>query len=500
MGVEIKTSRGVVESADPAAHGGALAFLGIPYAESPLTPERRLREPVPVGPWDGVRLCDTYGASAPQPPLGFTIIPEPIIPGDNCLNLNVFTPDAGNGAGGLPVFVWIHGGGFTNGCNASAWYHGRSFARDGVVTVAVNYRLGAEGFAEVDGAPTNRAVRDWLLALAWVQDNIAAFGGDPGNVTIAGQSAGSVACGTLVAVPSARGLFRRAVLMSGGLSRLPSIDVTRRRTEGVAAALGVDPTRDGLASVDPDALVAAQSARRTLGDTGDDGERDAEAERPHVAIRTLQNLATGMRFGPVIDGDLLPEAPLDVFRRGGASDIALLVGTTAEEVDRAVQRGDADDDVVLRALEAAGASAEGARAYRRAFPDDTPVAVLGHAATDVMFRMPVVELLEARAAGSAPAHAYEFQWRSPTGFGSVHCLDIPFVWDVLDADKVAVVAGDDPPQQLADAMHRTWLEFIRSGSVDWPAYEPDARAVMAFDAPDPRLVHDPHAVAREAFS
>ena len=493
MGVEVKTTAGVVESADPAAHGGALAFLGIPYAESPLTPERRLLEPVPARAWDGVRRCDTYGASAPQPAQGFTIIPEPIVSGDNCLNVNVFTPDVGNGAGGLPVFVWIHGGGFTNGCNASPWYHGRSWARDGVVTVAVNYRLGAEGFAELSDAPTNRAVRDWLLALTWVQENIAAFGGDPGNVTIAGQSAGSVACGTLVAVPRAKGLFRRAVLMSGGLSRLPDLDLARRRAQGVAEALGVAATREGLACVDPDAIVAAQSARSPRSDDRGGGER------AHVAIRTLQGLASGMRFGPVVDGELLPEAPLDLFRRGGAADVELLVGTTAEEVDKAVPLGDADEEVVRRALEAAGASAAGARAYRDAHAGDTPVGVLGRAATDVMFRIPAVELLEARAAGKAPAHAYEFQWRSPTGFGSVHCLDIPFVWDVLDAEKVAVVAGDSPPHGLAEAMHRTWLDFIRSGSLDWPAYEPESREVMVFDAPDPRLRRDPHAVARQAF-
>ena len=213
MAIEVKTGAGMVSSADPDDHVGVHSFLGVPYAASP-TGADHLRAPRPPDSWDGVRRCDSYGATAPQPAQGFTIVPEPIIVGDNCLNVNVFTPDIG-AAAALPVLVWIHGGAFVNGCNASPWYHGRSFARDGAVVVAVNYRLGIEGFLPLQGAPTNRAVLDWLAALEWVQDNVAAFGGDPTNVTIGGQSAGAMACATLLAVPRAVGLFGRAILMSG---------------------------------------------------------------------------------------------------------------------------------------------------------------------------------------------------------------------------------------------------------------------------------------------
>jgi para-nitrobenzyl esterase len=213
-----------------AVDGPALRFLGIPYAESPATSGRFGAPPAP-GRWDGIREALRYGATSPQPDRGITLIPEPIITGDNELNLNVFTPDLGQAR--LPVLVWIHGGGFFGGCNASPWYRGGPFARDGVVLVSINYRLGAEGFLEVPGAPANRAVRDWVRALEWVQENIAAFGGDPGRVTIAGQSAGGGACAALLGVPAAGGLFRAAACMSGG----PALMQTAEGVGAVAARM-----------------------------------------------------------------------------------------------------------------------------------------------------------------------------------------------------------------------------------------------------------------------
>src|SRR5689334_17303181 len=218
MQPEVKTQSGVVRGRD---EDGTAVFLGIPFAAPPVG-AARFAAPSPPAGWDGVRDTVTDGASAPQPDRQFTLIPEPVIPGEDCLNLNVFTPAPG--AARLPVLVWMHGGGFVAGCNASPWYRGHRFARDGVVVVIINYRLRIEGFLAVDGAPANRVLLDWLAALEWVQENVAGFGGDPANVTLAGQSAGAIGTATLLAVPRARGLFRRVGLMSGAGQALTTTD------------------------------------------------------------------------------------------------------------------------------------------------------------------------------------------------------------------------------------------------------------------------------------
>jgi len=225
-------------------------FLGIPYA-APPDKAGWFSAPVRHEPWDGVREATSYGATAPQPDRGITIIPEPLVAGDNCLNLNVFTPELGSA--GLPVFVWIHGGGFFGGCNASPWYVGTSFARDGIVLVSINYRLGAPGFLLLRNAPSNRAVLDWVTALEWVQDNIEAFGGDPAKVTIGGQSAGGGACATLLAVPRAEGLFRGAICMSGSVGMELSLESAAEVASLTAAELGIVEDRDAFEQVPSEA-------------------------------------------------------------------------------------------------------------------------------------------------------------------------------------------------------------------------------------------------------
>src|SRR6478752_4372416 len=163
---------------DPGTAGASAAFLGIPFAQAPIG-DLRFAAPVPPEPWEGVRDALEHGATAQRGDKGITLIPEPSIPGESTLNVNVFTPAPGSTDASLPVLVYIHGGGYTAGSPASPWYDGRSFNRDGVVTVSVSYRLGFDGFGRIEGAPSNRGVRDWLLALDWVQRNVAAFGGDP---------------------------------------------------------------------------------------------------------------------------------------------------------------------------------------------------------------------------------------------------------------------------------------------------------------------------------
>lgn len=246
---------------------GVAAFLGVPYAGAPVGP-LRFRAPEPAVPWHGVREAGAFGPTAPKrpyaPPLD-ALLPDPDIAGDDCLNLNVWAPWAGSAPlapdpaeGGLPVMVWIHGGSLIHGSSAVPVYDGTAFARDGVVLVSVNYRLGVEGFGVFPDAPANLGLRDQIAALTWVRENITAFGGDPDRVTVFGESAGAISIAALLASPLARGLFRRAVVQSGAPIARPLAEA-RTTTEAVAARLKVPATAEAFARVDRERLLAAQT-------------------------------------------------------------------------------------------------------------------------------------------------------------------------------------------------------------------------------------------------
>ena len=458
----VQTTAGAVRGS---TERGTHVFLAVPYAASPFGPNR-FQAPVRPEPWDGVRPALAYGHTAPQPHRQFTLVPEPVTPGPECLQLNVFTPaDAGPG-GRLPVLFWIHGGGFTAGCNASTWYRGEPFASKGVVTVSINYRLGAEGFLVIDGAPTNRAVRDWLLALDWVQENIEAFGGDPSKVTIAGQSAGGVACSTLLAVPSAKGRFRAAICMSGSRPPTTKLEDAAALTTSIAESLGVAPTVDGLGGVDPERLVDAQEE--------------------------------GMSFGPVVDGELIPVAGLPV-----DPDVRVLAGATAEEAVGAMSglAGKIDDERLVRRFERRfGAGPEVVEAYRSRYPQLENWQLLGQAVSDFQFKAPSDRLVGAWARGGGTSWLYAFEWRSAIpGYGSVHCLDIPFAFDNLAAIGAPEVTGPGAPQELADAMHGAFVGLVVDGDPGWRAYDDAGRAAMVFDSTS-KVVDDPYGFERETWT
>jgi para-nitrobenzyl esterase len=463
--------------------GGAAAFLGVPYAAPPFG-SHRFQAPQPVTPWDGVRPALAFGHTAPQPHRQFTLVPEPVQPGPDCLNLNVFTPDP-SPAASLPVLVWIHGGGFTAGSNASPWYRGERFAARGVVTVSMNYRLGAEGFLvlpDASEAPHNRAVRDWVAALEWVQANIAAFGGDPSKVTIAGQSAGGVACSTLLVTPAAKGLFRGAICMSG--ARLPSAspDQAAALTTAIAEEVGVAPTFAALREVDPERLMEAQEPA---------GARAATATRTEGRQAGLQ-----LSFNPIVDGDLIPAKGLRV-----DPDVAVMAGATAEEFNSAMRtaRDSMDDARLERRLGRLGLDDDAIAAYRGRNPDAENWWLYGQAFSDSSFKAGALRTVEGWTEGGGRAWLYDFEWRSAVaGYGSVHCLDLPFAFDNLDASGVAEVTGEAPPQELADAMHGAFVRFIQDGDPGWPAYDLDRRPAMVFDATS-KVVDDPWRFERETW-
>jgi para-nitrobenzyl esterase len=485
----VTTRNGALRGA--ATPDGILAFKGIPYAAPPFGPNR-FRPPRPVEPWDGVRDAQSYGPTAPKAPYAppfDRLIPEVDIPGEDCLNLNVWTPDP---AARLPVMVWLHGGAFSNGSGSVPGYDGAGFARGGVVFVTVNYRLGADGFLHLgDGAAANRGLLDQIAALTWVQENIGAFGGDPAKVTVFGESAGAMSIGTLLAVPGAAGLFRRAILQSGAAHHTLTPSSARLIGRHLADLLGVEPNHAAVAAVPLDALTAAQQQLRAAISADPAPERWGEA---------ALNL---MPFEPVVDGELLPGPPLERIAAGAGADVDLLIGTNSDEfrlflvptgvagfVTEAVLEGaaaryglDADADVAV---------------YRAQCPDATPGDLLAAIATDWFYRIPAVRLAEAHAGRAGGTHLYEFAWQPATfegRLGACHAAELPFVFDHLHDPAFVDLLGTGAPQQLADTMHAAWISFATSGDPGWPGYDTRQRTTMRFDTV-PEVLADPGARRR----
>ncbi len=458
------------------------AFLGLPFAEPPVG-DLRFDAPQPKAAWEGVLDCTAYGPTAQRGGDPETQgIPEPSIPGESTLNVNVFTPAARPTSTAttpaLPVVVWIHGGGFTAGSPASPWYDGRAFNRDGVVTVTISYRLGFDGFGWIPGAPHNRGVLDWLLALEWVRANVAAFGGDPTRVTIAGQSAGGGAVLTLLGMPAAQHLFRAALCISGATA-----DVSPARAEAyahrLAAVAGVEATLDGFRSVSEEQLLAAQQ-KPAKGR----GRRD-----PFAGVRVV--LDQGLPLGPTVDGDLVPYSAIGSIGSGVGSDKPLLLGATDDEFASALigyRR-------VLRfvptsfMLDRLGMARRPRAAYRAGNVGATgpgTVAAVGRYITDMVFRVPVVRVATARDA--SPTWVYRFARRSPASGLAVHCADVPYWFDCLDADRVERLTSA-PPQRLADEMHAAAVRFVTDGDTAWPAWSPATGEAMVFDEPSSVVEH-----------
>ncbi|NGO84898.1 carboxylesterase family protein [Streptomyces sp. 196(2019)] len=456
-----RTAQGTVRGA---VERGVAVFRGIPYAAAPVG-GRRFRAPEPPEPWEGVREARAFGPTAPKrpyaPPLD-RLLPDPEVPGDAWLNLNVWTPSTE--AAGLPVLVWIHGGSLLHGSSAVPVYDGWAFARDGVVLVSVNYRLGIEGFGLFPDAPANRGLLDQLAALEWVRENIAAFGGDPDRVTVAGESAGAVSVAALLATDRAAGLFRRAVLQSGAPAALAP-EAARGTTGLIARRLGVPATAAALAAVDPEALLAAQTGVTSGG-----------------------NPLTGRNsFQLVVDGELLDRDPAEALRAGAASGVDLLMGTNTEEYRLWFVPSGLTDRIGRLKLRLAllkfGVPNATARTYRANRPDATPGELLGALATDLLLRVPLNRLADARTGAEGATYVYEFGWPTPVQrLGACHALELGFVFDTLAHPDTMALTGPDAPQELADAMHRAWVDFATTGDPGWPSW--DARRPVGFFGAD----------------
>ncbi len=492
METVVRTRKGAVRGS---VVEGIVAFKGIPFAAPPFG-AHRFRPRQPVEAWDGVRDALEYGPTVPKPPYfppNDTLLPEPAFPGEDCLNLNVWTPDPGST--GLPVMVWIHGGGFRNGTGRIATYDGTHFARDGVVCVTFNYRLGIEGFLYLGGETANLGLLDQVAALHWVRENIAAFGGDPARVTIFGKSAGGMSVATLLSMPRARGLFRRAIAQSGAAHHAISLETSRLMGQYIAEKLGVEATAEAFAAVPGDQLIAAQV------ELSRDLAREAITKPdPRRWREVLVNL---MPHEPVIDGEILPELPIKRLAAGAGSGVEVMVGTNTNEYHfYLVPPGVIDllsEESLADLCVAYGIPlAETLATYRELYPGASPGELFANLVTDWFFRLPAIRLAEARVAHAEPAYMYEFAWRSPQfngRLGACHALELPFVFDNLHQDENKGLAGPAAPQSVADAMHAAWVSFATHGDPGWPRYDLTQRATMRFDIVS-EVVDDPHSVAR----
>ncbi|MDF2442336.1 MAG: para-nitrobenzyl esterase, partial [Subtercola sp.] len=408
--IDVLTTDGLVRGS---ADGETFRFLGIPFAAPPFG-ANRFRFPQPPTPWDGPRDARESGLGVPQPHWEndpFDMYFNPQREGADCLVLDVCTPELGRA--GLPVMVWIHGGGFITGTGSAPAHDGRTFARDGIVHVGVNYRLGMEGFLFTGEGADNLGLRDQVAALEWVQRNIAAFGGDPANVTVFAQSAGALALFDLLAMPAARGLFARAIAQSGTPAAAVTVDDALMVTARVAERLGIDPTREAFCAVPLD---------RTL------------AETLPMTIEWTDYHRYGSRsflvspWRAVYGTESLPDSPADA-AVARSSTVPLLAGTVRNEATGflgALGLMDAVSQPVRdEILSLLGAGPDVLAAYRGARGLQSDRDIVEAAWTDWAFRIPTIRALEQR---SAPSHLYEFGWQSPLfppGIAAAHALEVP---------------------------------------------------------------------------
>ena len=450
--------------------------LGIPFAAPPVGP-LRLQPPAPPEKWEGTRPATAYGLAPPQTTTGPF---SGIIPGqdvgptsEDCLTLNVWAP-AGAGPGdNLPVLFWLAGGAFVIGAASLDSYDGaRLAATQNVIVVSANYRLGALGFLTLPGQPTNYGLRDQLAALAWVQENIAAFGGDPGSVTVFGLSAGAGSILHLLAAPSSAGLFRRAIMQSPGAQV-----VERAAAEALAAAFlraaGIEGAPEKVGDLPVDIILAAQE----------------------TAATEMASMGA-MPWHPVVDGEFLPAAARTAIEQGASRDVGVIIGTTAEElrlfIDPSLAAMPFDDMVtVLQLLLTPQLGGDPGldnirnllSAYRDAAPEGadifTPVV------TDASMRAPAVQLSDALST-RGDTFAYSFEWSAPK-MGAFHGLDIPFTFGTLDRngwDEFAGTADDPAGEQLSVNIMDAWGAFARTGDPSsagvghWPRYDATARMTM----------------------
>jgi para-nitrobenzyl esterase len=450
--VEARTTTGRVRGTVEAVP----VFRGIPFARPPVG-ALRFAAPAPPDTWDGVRDALAFG---PPPPQADAFGMDQLAGGDDWLTLNVWSPDPSRDAG-LPVLVWIHGGAYAIGASGLPEYDGARLARDGVVLVTFNYRVGIEGFAHIDGAPANRGLLDQVAALEWVRDNIRAFGGDPSRVTVFGQSAGGGSVAALLAMPRAAGLFRRAVAQSvPGTFFTP--ELARDIACACAAEFGLKATAADLSTVDPELLPAA----------GDEVTANIGAHVERWGLPAHRSIL----FAPVVDGEVLPTTPWEA-RHG----VDLLVGHTRDEHRLFTALDAITEEQLATAVEVFAPGP---------YPAAEPVALYEWILSDWLFRMPSLHLAE-----QATAHFYELTWSGV--LGACHGLDVPLVFGNLTSGLPAALIDDLAAAEAVSAhMRAAWIAFATTGDPGWPTF--DGGLVQIFDT-EPAVAPYPEVESRRIW-
>ncbi|MGV9283053.1 carboxylesterase/lipase family protein [Streptomyces sp. NPDC003730] len=497
------TITGPVESAEPVVRTGCGAvrgrdedglavFRGIPFAQAPVG-DARFAAPRRPRPWDGIRDAYAFGPPPPQDLGAVGAAAPPAAPAcDDWLTVNVWTP-APDPAARRPVMVWIHGGAYKMGHSGSPAYDARRIAADGdLVVVTLNYRLGMEGFAHIEGAPANRGLLDQVAALVWVQENITAFGGDPGQVTIFGESAGAGSVASLLAMPRAAGLFRRAVAQSVP-GTFFSTGLAADIGTALAGELGLRPTVEDLAEIAPDRLVEAGQA--------------LAPKMPGNVPRWGQAAPTVTPYAPVVDGEFLPVAPWQALASGTARDVDLMAGHNRDEnrlfTAMAGKLGAVGEDRASAALRLYAPGGEAA--YRAAFPEASADELYERVQTDWLFAMPSLHLAEAHLAGGGRAHVYELTWPAPAfdgALGACHALDVPLLFGTFQESLALLQFGGAEPSEealaLSSRFRADWTAFARTGDPGWPAYDTRQRLVRVFDA-EPAVAPYPEETSRRLW-
>jgi para-nitrobenzyl esterase len=497
----VETSSGKLRG----AHNGAvIAFKGIPYGAPPTGPSRFCPSRK-ADAWAGTRDALAFGPICPQdlralrpdPSTLFGQIFDADPSADNvsedCLVLNVWTPAADSAK--RPVMVWLHGGGFAIGCGSTPAIDGTRLAlRGDVVVVTLNHRLNVFGYLDLSGIggttfeqSGNAGMLDILLALEWVRDNVVAFGGDPGNVTIFGESGGGGKVLSLLSMPPARGLFHRAIVQSGPLLRVNTRERAEKTAHTLLGELGL--TNDTLGQIENMShpqLVAAALAT------------EARMRGPRILDGSMGC------WQPVLDDTLLPHHPGDPASHGLFPDIPVMIGTTKDEL--AMHFGilpnfgsmTMEEAGQICALVTGEPMGDVLAFYKSVQPDESPSYLMANVLSDLGAWYPTIGLAEGRAAkADAPVYHYVLGWETPVmggRFRSPHVLDIPLMFD--NVDMMPRFLGDGPePQRVADQMSDTWIAFARAGRPDnaaiprWASYNSGRRASMFFDV-NSKLVED----------